>query len=89
MKDIISGTIKASEIATNDEFHLRSGKSYAILEVAKLFSKRIKFIKSRPGERFESAKNKYNNKAKRILNFNPKYNLLNYIEKFKRKLLKS
>ena len=85
VKDIILGTIKASEIATNDEFHLRSGKSYTILEVAKLFSKRIKFIKSRPGERFESAKNKYNNKAKRILNFNPKYNLVNYIEKFKKK----
>ena len=41
VKDIISGTIKASEIATNDEFHLRSGKSYTILKLPSYLVKEL------------------------------------------------
>ena len=87
VKDIVTGTIRAAEVAKNDEFHLRSGKSYKIVDIAKLFNKKIKFTQSRPGERFESAKNN-DTKAKKVLNFKPKYKLIDYIEKFKNKFPK-
>ena len=37
VKDIVSGTILAAYKASNDDFHIGSGKNYSILEIAKMF----------------------------------------------------
>ena len=42
--DIIKGTILATKKTINSEYHIGSGKNYTILEVAKLFKTKIKFL---------------------------------------------
>ena len=56
-------------------------KSYSISEVAKMFGSKVKFVKSRPGERYASslAKMSLNNKV--IQRFG-KINLKDYITSF-------
>jgi len=54
--DIVDGVLRASEQQANHEWHLRSGKSWTIIEVAELFTKDWQFIPERPGERQHSAK---------------------------------
>ena len=80
VKDIISGTLLATNKTTNSEFHIGSGKNYSILEIAKAFKCKYKFVKERPGERFYSLAK--NTKAKKILGYKPKHDLMNYIEEF-------
>lgn len=53
--DIVDGVLRASEQQANHEWHLRSGKSWTIIEVAELFTKDWQFIPERPGERQYSA----------------------------------
>ena len=55
-------------------------KSYSIIEVAKMFKSKIKFLPSRPGERYASALTSMNlsNKVYKLFG---KINLKNYIKK--------
>ena len=53
-------------------------KSYTILEVAKMFKSQLKFIKSRPGERYASALTKISQNNKIISKYG-KINLKDYI----------
>jgi len=56
-------------------------KSYTILEVAKMFKSQLKFIKSRPGERYASALTKISQNNKIISKYG-KINLKDYISSF-------
>ena len=73
--DIIRGIIESSN-KTNKEIMIGNKKSYSIIEVAKLFKTNIKYIKAQKGERFKSGK------IVNTLSFEPKINLVDYIENF-------
>jgi UDP-glucose 4-epimerase len=53
--DIVDGVLLAAQQHANHEWHLRSGKSWTIIEVAELFTQNWHFIPERPGERQRSA----------------------------------
>ena len=59
---------------------LCTNKSYSIKQIAKMFNTKYKFLKSRPGERFGSTI--LNNNAKKILGFEAKKDIKNYIKDF-------
>ena len=62
-------------------YSIANKKSYSILEVAKMFKSKIKFLPKRPGERYASAlinKNLSNKMYKRF----GKINLKDYIQEF-------
>lgn len=73
--DIIRGIIESS-YKTNKEIMIGNKKSYSIIEVAKLFKNNIKYIKAQKGERFKSGK------IVNTLSFEPKINLVDYIDNF-------
>ena len=62
-------------------YSISNRQSYSIIEVAKMFGAKIKFLKSRPGERYASALTKMNlsNKVHRLYG---DIKLKNYIENF-------
>ena len=64
----------------NTEYMLSSGKKYSILQIAKMFNIKYKFITSRAGDRADSTF--LNNKAKKILGFKAKKNIKTYIKEF-------
>ena len=59
---------------------LCTNKSYSILQIANMFKTKFKFLKSRPGDRFGSTT--LNNNAKKILGFEAKKNIKDYILNF-------
>jgi len=59
---------------------LCTNKLYSILQIAKMFRSKFKFLKSRPGDRFGSIKP--NNNAKNVLGFTTKKNIESYIKDF-------
>ena len=61
-------------------YSISNYKSYSVLEVAKMFQSKIKFIKQRPGERYASALTSLNLKNK-VFKFFGKIQLKEYIEK--------
>ena len=75
MEDIIAGIVEASKI-TNEEIMIGNEKSYSIIQVAKLFKRKIKFIREQKGERFKSPK------IINSLSFKPKKDLKEYIKTF-------
>jgi UDP-glucose 4-epimerase len=68
----------------NRHFSVTNKKSFSILEVAKLFESKIKYLSQRKGERFASALTKINNSNK-IYKHYGKINLKNYIKNFLQK----
>lgn len=84
----IDDTIKICMLAwkknKNLHYSIASKESYSILEVAKMFERKIKFLPKRRGERFASALTDMNLSNKVKKNFG-KIKLTNYIEDFKRK----
>ena len=84
VKDIVYGTVLAALKGENEEFHLGTGKNYKVADVARMFSKKIKFINERKGERFSSKS--IITKARRKLGYKPKYVLEKYIEDFKKNI---
>lgn len=75
INDIIKGILEASK-KVNQEIMIGNKKSYSIIEVAKLFKTNIKYIKTQKGERFKSGK------IINTLSFEPKINLIDYINSF-------
>ena len=62
-------------------YSIANKKSYSILEVAKMFNSKIKFLSKRPGERYASAIiNK--NLSNKIYKYFGKINLKDYIKEF-------
>ena len=61
--------------------HAYSTETYKIIiEIAKMFKTKIKYLPSRPGERFGSTVP--NNNAKKILNYSASIDIKDYIEEF-------
>ncbi len=82
--DTIEVCFKAWKQNKNRHISVTNKKSFSILEVAKLFGSKIKFLPQRKGERFASALTKINNSNK-IYKHYGKINLNNYIENFLQK----
>ena len=59
---------------------LCTNKSYSLIDIVKMFKAKHKFLPRRPGERFKSLI--INNNAKKILNFEAKIKIEDYIKKF-------
>ena len=83
INDITRGTYLVWRKSKNKEHMLGTNKRYTILEVAKMFKSKIKMIKERPGERFNSQKIKGH--AFKDLGFKPNINIKNYIKNYIRK----
>jgi UDP-glucose 4-epimerase len=81
--DIINGCYLAFIKGRQSEYMLSSNKQYTILEIAKMFKTKIKFLPSRKGERFGSSI--ANNNAFNHLGYKPKYKINTYISKFIKK----
>ena len=78
--DIVRGCYLAWVKGKQKEYMLCTSKTYSILEIAKMFGSKFKFLKSRPGDRFGSVVS--NNNAKKILGFTAKKDIKNYIKDF-------
>jgi UDP-glucose 4-epimerase len=83
VSDVVHGTYLAWKKNLNKEYLLGTGKSYTIIEIAKLFDKKIKMLPKRPGERFASFKTK--NETYKILGYKPKIKIEKYIRDFVKK----
>ena len=59
---------------------LGTHKSYSILEIAKMFKTKIKYLPRRKGERLGSTI--INNNAKKILGYRSSIDIKNYIKEF-------
>ncbi len=88
IEDTIDGCINAYNKKMNRHYALSNTKSYSILKVAKMFSKKIRFIKKRKGERGKSVNLKKINDIK-IYSYPCKFDLKDYIQNFKRNLAKN
>ena len=78
--DIVVGCYLALIKGKQKEYMLCTNKSYSILQIANMFKTKFKFLKSRPGDRFGSTT--LNNNAKKILGFEAKKNIKDYILNF-------
>jgi UDP-glucose 4-epimerase len=83
VSDVVRGTYLAWKKGFNEEYMLGTKKNYTLIEIAKLFKHKIKYIPKRIGERFKSVIK--DNKAQKLLNYYPKIKLKDYIREFVRK----
>lgn len=79
--DICSGIMKVSQMNKNKEYHLRYGKNYSIIQVAKAFSEKVKFLPERKGERFTSED--FESDTETVLNWKANIDLFDYIKQYK------
>ena len=82
--DAIEVCIEAWKKNKNLHYSITHKKSYKIIEVAQLFSRKIKFLPRRPGERYASALTKMNLSNKVYRRYG-KIDLKNYIKIFLKK----
>ena len=66
-------------------YSIANHKIYSILEVAKMFNSKIKFLSKRPGERYASALTNMN-LSNKVYKYFGKINLKTYIENFTKKI---
>lgn len=78
VEDIVEGVIKATESGLNREWHLRSGKTYSIIELAEMFEVDWEIIPERRGERFTAEDIQTDTEEK--LNWRPNWDLQDYIK---------
>ena len=78
--DIVVGCYLALIKGKQNEYMLCTNKPYSIVQIAKMFKTKFRFIKSRPGDRFGSTI--LNNNAKKILGFKAKKSIKDYIKNF-------
>jgi UDP-glucose 4-epimerase len=81
--DIINGCYLAFIKGRQSEYMLCSKKQYTILDIAKMFKTKIKFLAPRKGERFGASTP--NNNALNHLGYEPKVNIDTYITNFIKK----
>jgi len=75
--DIINGCYLAFKKGKQKEYMLGTQKQYSVLQIAKMFNSKIKFLPPRDGERFGSSMP--NNNALIYLGYKAKININNYI----------
>ena len=78
--DIVHGCYLSLIRGKQNEYMLCTNKSYSILQIAKMFKTKFRFIKSRPDERYDSTI--LNNNSKKILGFKAKKDIKIYINNF-------
>ena len=66
-------------------YSIANHKTYSVLEVAKMFNSKIKFLSKRPGERYASALTNMN-LSNKVYKYFGKINLKDYIENFIKKI---
>lgn len=76
--DIVSGILASVDKGLNGEWHLRSGKTYTIIELAELFECEYEFVPERRGERKEAVHIETDTNEK--LNWYPEHSLHRYIK---------
>jgi len=76
--DVVEGVLKTVDMNMNREWMLRSGVSYKIKDVAKMFTDNIVMLPKRRGERFTSEE--FYNDTEEVLGWKPKYKLEDYIK---------
>ena len=81
--DTINVCYKAWKLNKSRYYSISNKKSYSIIEVAKLFNSKIKFLPARKGERFASALTSIYASSKVYKNFG-KISLKRYVEEFLR-----
>ena len=81
----VSDTVKACIFAwkqnKSKHYSIASKKSYSIIELAKMFKSKIRYLPKREGERFASALTKMN-LNNRIIRLSAKINLRDYVKNF-------
>lgn len=82
--DICEALVLLPHMNLNYEYHLRYGKNYKIIDVAKAFSSKIEFIPERRGERFTSEN--FESDTQEILKWKAKIELFTYIKNYKKTL---
>ena len=75
--DIVNALDKVRKKDSNKEWYLSSDVEYKIIDVAKMFTDNIEFIPERKGERYKAIT--IQNDTKKILNWQIKNNLKDYI----------
>ena len=75
--DIINGCYLAFKKGKQNEYMLGTQKQYSILQIAKMFKTKIKFLPSRDGDRSKS--NTPNNNAFKYLSYRAKIDIKDYI----------
>ena len=75
--DIIDGCYLAFDKGRQNEYMLCTRKTYSILQIAKMFKRKIKFLPQRKGDR--SGSNMPNNNAFNYLGYKAKINIKVYI----------
>jgi len=83
--DAIEVCVEAWKKNKNFHYSITHKKSYKIIEVAQLFSRKIKFLPRRPGERYASALTKMNLSNKVYRRYG-KIDLKDYIKNFLKKV---
>ncbi len=79
--DVIDCLNLISKKSLCHEWHIRSGKNIKIIDLAKLFSNKYKYIEERNGERFTSEE--FHSDTNSLLNWNPKEKLEDWVNKIK------
>ena len=80
IKDIVEGCYLAWKKGKQSEYMLGTKKQYSIIEIAKMFKSKIKFIPKRKGERFKSSIT--NNNAQNLLGYKSTIDISEYIKEF-------
>ena len=81
VKDTVNACIYAWRKNKNLHYSVAANKSYSIIELAKMFKSKIKFLPKRPGERYSSALLKMNLNNK-IIRIKAKIKIKDYINNF-------
>ena len=81
--DIVRGCYLAWKKGNQNDYMLGTKKNYSIKEIAKMFKSKVKYIPSRPGERFGSTTP--NDNAKKILGYIAKKDIRDYIKSIVKK----
>ncbi len=76
--DIVNGCYLAWKKGKQNHYMLGTKKTYSIIDIAKMFKSKIKYLPSRPGERFGSTIT--NNNAKKILGYTANKEIYEYIK---------
>lgn len=79
--DVCNALMKIKDQNICHEYHLRFGKNYRIIDIAKAFSQNIIYIPKRRGERFNSEY--FESDTNSILDWTAKIDLIDYINEFK------
>ena len=83
ISDIIVGCILAWKKGNQNEYMLGTKKNYSIIQIAKMFKTKIKYLPPRPGDRSNSTIP--NNNSLKILGYKAKIDIKSYIKNFTKK----